>query len=163
MKPVLLLASVFAALVLATPASSSQSSGRLTIPRLHIWSMPIYYGWDTIDKGPFWDKQFDPRPGQGKPFVIGGHDITAVPGYGRHGPFYYLNTLRAGDLVQIRWYGVVYKYRVRARAFYQPESTASITLRGVEAVWFYTCWPRRTHNGRLWLEADRVGAARAPP
>ena len=38
--------------------------------------------------------------------VIDAHDVTPVPGYGAHGPFYRLYLIKPGYIVKIRWNGV---------------------------------------------------------
>lgn len=94
--------------------------------------------------------------------VIAGHDVTPVPGYGSHGPFYGLTDLKKGYLLEIRWHGSLYIYRFVRDPVYHPENDYEVvTDRGVESVWIYSCWPRYTHIGRKWEEAVLV-AVRKP-
>jgi hypothetical protein len=53
--------------------------------------------------------------------VIDAHDVTPVPGYGAHGPFYRLYTIRPGDLAKIKWKGVWRTYRFVTHPFAKPQ------------------------------------------
>lgn len=157
MKFALLFATVIAGLAFTVPASSSPPAAMLTIPKLGIFNKPIGNGASMLEYGPIWHPEVHARPGDGKPMVIAGHDVTPVPGYGAHGPFYHLVNLHKGDLVKIRWHGRLRVYRVVAEPTWHQENDYQVVVdKGVEAVWFYSCWPRYTHNGRLWVEADLV-------
>ena len=52
------------------------------------------------------DVVYATRPGMGLTTVIDAHDVTPVPGYGAHGPFYRLYLIKPGYIVKIRWNGV---------------------------------------------------------
>ncbi len=144
-------------LAFATSASTAPAPALLTIPKLGIYNKPVGNDSAMLAAGPVWQPGYLARPGQGKAMVIAGHDVTYVPGYGGHGPFYKLVTLRKGDLVEIRWHGWLYKYRMLGDPRWHRESDKKVVVdRGVEAVWFYSCWPRHTHNGRKWAEAELV-------
>src|ERR1700757_3237478 len=75
----------------------------LTIRALHMYKQPIRTHCADLAKGPIWDEGFATRPGQGLTMVIDAHDVTPVPGYGAHGPFYHLNRIRPGDVARIGW------------------------------------------------------------
>lgn len=159
MKLALLIATAIAGLAMAASASTAPAPALLTIPKLGIYSKPIGNGSRMLAVGTVWQPGFNSRPGQGRAMVIAGHDVTRVPGYGDHGPFYNLVTLRKGDLVEIRWHGWLFKYRFLGKPAWHRESDDQVVVdRGVEAVWFYSCWPRHTHNGRKWAEAELVSA-----
>ncbi len=160
MKPLaLLLASAIAGLAFVASASTAPDPALLTIPKLGIYGKPVGNGSRMLADGPVWQPGFNARPGQGKAMIIAGHDVTPVLGYGAHGPFYRLVTLRKGDLVEIRWHGWLYKYRFLGEPKLHKENDKQVVVdRGAEAVWFYSCWPRHTHDGRKWAEAKLVSA-----
>jgi hypothetical protein len=147
-----------------TPNEPHQA--RLTVSRLHIWTKPIGVGYAARSKGPIWDPDFTARPGQGGSSVIQAHDVTPVPGYGKHGPFYRLPAMRRGDLATITRCGARYTYRfVRSFTAWQCQTkaeslnpgryTGSVSCfpndkpvrdkhwRG-EELYFRCCWPRHT-------------------
>jgi hypothetical protein len=147
-----------------TPNQPHQA--RLTVKRLHIWNKQIGMGYAARSKGPIWDPDFWARPGQGRPVVIQAHDVTPVPGYGGHGPFYRLPSMRRGDLATITRCGVSYTYRF-ARSFtaWQCPTKAESLNPGryngsvscfpndtpvtgkqwpSEELFFRCCWPRHT-------------------
>ena len=99
-----------------TPNQPHQA--RLTVKRLHIWNRPIGTGYAARSKGPIWDPDFTARTGQGRSSVIQAHDVTPVPGYGKHGPFYRLPSMRRGDLATITRCGVRYTYKF-VRSFHR--------------------------------------------
>ena len=155
MKLALLAAAAVAGLAFAASVSATPPSARLTIPQLGIYNKPIGNGGSMLKYGPIWDPEVRARPGQGRPMVIAGHDVTAVPGYGDHGPFYNLVSLKRGSMVEIRWNGVLSKYRIVSPPVYHRANDYKVVEdKGVESVWFYSCWPRYTHLGRMWVEAD---------
>ena len=92
--------------VLATPSGAagrgcpkwpaSSHPALLTIKALHMVNQPIRTRVCDLAYGPIWDGGFTARPGQGLTMVIDAHDVTPVPGYGRHGPFYRLNLIKPG-------------------------------------------------------------------
>jgi hypothetical protein len=186
MKKVVLLLTFVLALVLAIATQAAHGSiaapqtctaGKphpavMTVKRLHMWGQPIGYGASALAKGPIWDpdQDFQARPGQGKTMVIYGHDVTPVPGYGAHGPFYRLHLMKQGDVSTITRCGVAYTYRyVRSSTPWQcstksasldprrywgnrpgalicAPNTKSIKNWGVETLYLRCCWPRHTMN-----------------
>lgn len=178
MKKAIVVFTVGLALLLAVAARTAHGGnvatpncapGRLhpavmTAARLHMWNQPIGYSGGYLSKGPIWDPDFNARPGQGQPVVIRGHDVTPVPGYDGHGPFYRLHLMRRGDLVTIRRCGLDYTYRfVRKFAEWQCDSknvskdprrytgqlecfdnNAPIKQRRWEELYLRCCWPRYT-------------------
>jgi hypothetical protein len=136
----------------------------LTVKRLNMWKQPIGVGYAARSKGPIWDPDFSARPGEGRSSVIQAHDVTPVPGYGKHGPFYRLPLMRLGDLATITRCGVRYTYSfVRSFTAWQcPTKAESLNpgryngsafcffndrpvkqWRG-EELYFRCCWPRHT-------------------
>jgi hypothetical protein len=195
MKKVLLTIVVAAGLVLATAtlpahgsitAAPACAAGQLhpalmTVKRLHMRAQPIGYGGHDLARGPIWDPDFNARPGQGRSMVIRGHDVTHVPGYGKHGPFYRLPSMHRGDLATIRRCGVLYTYKyVRNFTHWQCSTkSASIDPRrylkgpgellcftnntpikqhGVETLYFRCCWPRYTMNKFFYVRLALVSA-----
>jgi hypothetical protein len=136
----------------------------MSAKRLHMWNQPIGYGGGDLKNGPIWDEDYPTRPGQGETMVIRGHDVTPVPGYGKHGPFYRLPLMKSGDLVTITRCGVAYTYRfVRSFTHWQC-ATKKVSMdprrytgelecflndapikqwRG-EELYLRCCWPRHT-------------------
>jgi sortase (surface protein transpeptidase) len=159
MKLVLLSAVALAGLALTASAASTPSRALISIPRLGYFNRPIGNGDYMLRYGPIWEPNFKERPGQGRAMVIAGHDMTYVPGYGQHGPFYNLVNLRKNDLVMIRWNGKLYSYRIAGRPVWLAESEYAVVAKpAVETVWLYSCWPRYTHKGRLWARAVLVSS-----
>jgi hypothetical protein len=75
----------------------------LTITALHMFNQPVRTQCADLARGPIWDLGRPGRPGDGLTMVIDAHDVTPVPGYGAHGPFYRLYTIKPGDLAKIKW------------------------------------------------------------
>src|SRR5215831_7504604 len=93
----------------------------LTIKALHMFEQPIRTRCGDLARGPVWDLGYSARPGDGLTMVVDAHDVTPVPGYGAHGPFYRLYTMKPGDLAVIRWHGVRRTYRFVTRSFAKPQ------------------------------------------
>ena len=181
MKKALLVVTVSLALSLSTAALAAPSGTAatpsctpgvkhpavMTSARLHMWAQPIGYGDGALAKGPIWDPFSPARPGEGKTMVIYGHDVTPVPGYGNHGPFYRLHLMKRGDVVTITRCGVAYSYRFVRKATPWQCSTKraskdwhrylkgngalicapndkSIKNWGIETLYLRCCWPRHT-------------------
>ena len=150
----------------ACPAHEPSSTGhpaRLTIRALHILNKPIRPKCADLARGPIWDLAFPGRPGNGLTMVIDAHDVTPVPGYGAHGPFYRLDTIKPGQLVKIKWGHVWRTYKFVTRPFAKPQLLASGQVndkpiknwRG-EVVYFRCCWPRYTRHDYLYERAVLV-------
>ena len=129
----------------------------LTIRALHIFNKPIRAGSCNLAKGPIWDPGYPVRPGQGMTMVIDAHDVTPVPGYGAHGPFYNLYRIRPGYLAKIKWKGVwrTYRFVMKPTPRTQKHPIVKTSFR-VESVWFRCCWPRYTKNDFLYERAVLV-------
>jgi hypothetical protein len=169
MKAVLLtVAAGLASLVVATPSGSagpgcpaspvSRHTARLTIKSLHILDKPIRPRACDVAYGPIWDVGYKTRPGMGLTMVIDAHDVTPVPGYGAHGPFYHLNLIKPGYLAKIKWNGVwrTYRFVMRPTPYPQrPKSEVDKHIKdfGAEVVYFRCCWPRYTRNDYLTVRA----------
>ena len=124
--------------------------------------------------GPIWDPAHPQRPGDGEPMLLAGHDVTPVPGYNGHGPFYRLYLLKPGDLATITYYGVRYTYRFVTKPFAARQclnkrvndlparlagklmcvaNDKPIRHWGVESLYIRCCWPRHTRRQFLYERA----------
>jgi hypothetical protein len=135
----------------------------LTIRALHIFNKPIRTQCPDLARGPIWDLAWPGRPGDGLTMVIDAHDVTPVPGYGAHGPFYRLYTIKPGYLAKIKWAGVWRTYRFVTYPFARPQLLAngSVNDRPIkgghgEEVYFRCCWPRYTRDDYLYERAVLV-------
>ena len=172
----LIVASGLASIVMATPSvgagsgcparPASKNTARLTIKFLHIVDQPIGTRDCDLARGPIWDLAYKTRPGMGLTMVIDAHDVTPVPGYGAHGPFYRLYQIKPGYLAKIKWNGVWRTYRFVATPRPYPQRPASevnkhIKSFGAEVIYFRCCWPRYTRNAYLTVRAVLVKPAHA--
>jgi hypothetical protein len=135
----------------------------LTIRALHMVNQPVRTRCGDLARGPIWDLGWPARPGDGLTMVIDAHDVTPVPGYGAHGPFYRLYTIKPGDVARIKWKGVTRTYRFVTRPFAKPQifKTGRVNNKPVrnwsgEVVYFRCCWPRYTRNDYLYARAVLV-------
>jgi hypothetical protein len=167
----------------ATPACTAGKPhpAVMTVPRLQMWKQLIGArdNESSLAKGPVWDWNFSGRPGQGKTMVIDGHDVTPVPGYGEHGPFHGLPSMRRGDLATITRCGVQYTYKyirnfthwqcatkkasLDPRRFWHGRgalvcftNNSPIKQYGVETLYFRCCWPRHTMNQFFYVRLALV-------
>ena len=169
----LIVAVGLASMVLATPSgiagrgcagsSASGHTARLTIKALHILDKPIRTRACDLAYGPIWDLAYKTRPGMGLTMVIDAHDVTPVPGYGAHGPFYRLYTIKPGYLAKIKWHGVWRTYRFVTRPFAAPQlrENGAVNNKPIKAwrgevVYFRCCWPRYTRHDYLYERAVLV-------
>jgi len=136
----------------------------LTIRALHMFNQPIRTQCVDLARGPIWDLGRPGRPGDGLTMVIDAHDVTPVPGYGAHGPFYRLYTIKPGYLAKIKWKGVWRTYRFVTHPFAKPQrlSDGRVNNKPInngwlgEVVYFRCCWPRYTRNDYLYERAVLV-------
>jgi hypothetical protein len=154
--------------ILATPSGSAGNARRarqhalLTIPAIGTFNKPIRPETDAnIALGAVWSPSFPGRPGHGETMLVEGHDVTPVPGYDGHGPFYNLYLVKPGDLMKIKWNGVWRTYRFVRRPTAYPQSRGNNYIARyatkhprVETVFIRCCWPRYTHDD--WLTARAV-------
>ena len=143
------------------PLASRQ--GLLTIRALHTFSKPIRTRCRDLASGHIWDLAWPGRPGDGLTMVIDAHDVTPVPGYGAHGPFYRLYTIKPGYIAKITWHGVVHTYRFVTYPFAKPQllPNGQVNNRPIkswrgEVVYFRRCWPRYTRHDYLYERAVLV-------
>jgi hypothetical protein len=193
MKQVLLvIGAVVGAIALSVPTTNAAARGcshgphpaRMTIRFLRIRNQPIGGRECYLTKGPIWDPFRVARPGYGVSMVIDGHDVTPVPGYGAHGPFYRLRLMKPGYLATIVWKHVKYTYRVAAKPFtarqclskrvnFLPARLAgTLSCVGydkpvkhlpVETLYLRSCWPQYTREKYLYVRAKLIKTAPARP
>lgn len=138
----------------------------LTIKALHMFNQPIRTRCGDLARGPIWDLGWLGRPGDGLTMVVDAHDVTPVPGYGAHGPFYRLYTIEPGELATITWKGVRRTYRFVTYPFAKPQRLPNGAVnnkpiknwRG-EVVYFRCCWPRYTRYDYLYERAVLVSTS----
>jgi hypothetical protein len=135
----------------------------LTIKALHMVNQPIRPRCRDLARGPIWDLGWPARPGDGLTMVIDAHDVTPVPGYGAHGPFYRLYTIKPGDVARIKWQGVWRTYRFVTYPFAKPQllKNGQVNNKPIknwrgEVIYFRCCWPRYTRHDYLYERAVLV-------
>lgn len=129
-----------------TPASVNNLA-RINIPRLRVKAT---IG-TNLTVGPAW-WPITGRPGGGDTIAIAGHRTT----YTR--PFYWLERLRAGDSIYIRWKGRVHAYRMSGRRILSAKNLHIADARGRELLLLSACTPRGSARQRIvvyaWPEAQ---------
>ncbi len=114
----------------------------LTIPRL---DLSVAIGTD-LRRGPvFWP--ITGRPGGGDTIAVAGHRTT----YTR--PFYWLERMRSGDAISIRFAGRVYTYRVSGRRVLSAKNLHIGDARGHEVLLLSACTPRGSARQRIVVYA----------
>ncbi|HUF02017.1 MAG TPA: class E sortase [Gaiellaceae bacterium] len=128
---------------------------RISIPRLRL---NVEIGSDLAE-GPAW-WPVTGRPGGGDTIAVAGHRTT----YTR--PFYWLERLRPGDTVTIRWQGRVHAYRVSGRRILSAQNLHIADARGHEILLLSACTPRGSARQRIvvyaWPESSENIADDAP-
>lgn len=111
------------------PSRQMDQTPHLSIPRLHL-SVAVR---NHQDLGPAWWPSVPNRPGEGSTVAVAGHRTT------HGGPFRYLDQLRAGDTIRLRWDGRWHRYRVTGSRV-RPASDVHIAdLRPREWLILTTC------------------------
>jgi len=93
-----------------------------------------------------------PYPGEDGNVAISGHRTT----YGA--PFFKLNELEEGDVIDITWRGARYRYRVREQVIVAPTQRDVIADHDRNELTLTTCHPRFSAAQRLIVHADYEGA-----
>jgi hypothetical protein len=186
-KALLAVAALAGATVLYAPTTDAAAQrcgfgphpARMTVGVLRMYNQRISWKPDCgLAKGPVWDPFHPSRPGQGGTMVIDAHDVTPVPGYGAHGPFYRLYLLRPGDLATITWEGVRYTYRFVTKPWAERQcysrrvndlparldgelmclgNDKPIKTWKVEGFYIRCCWPRYRREKFLYERAVLIG------
>lgn len=128
------------------PPASVNSLAHINIPRLRLRAKIGL----NLAKGPAW-WPVTGRPGGGDTIAVAGHRTT----YTR--PFYWLERLRSGDSIYIRWQGRVNAYRVSGRRILSARNLHIADARGHELLLLSACTPRGSARQRIviyaWPEA----------
>jgi sortase A len=91
-----------------------------------------------------------PLPGEGGNTAIAGHRTT-------HGaPFWSLDGLRPGSLIELRTHRGVFVYRVLWSRVIPPNDWRPIAQSNAPLLTLTTCWPRFSSRNRLAVQAIQV-------
>lgn len=124
------------------PRESVNSLAQISIPRLHLRAK---IG-PNLAKGPAW-WPVTGRPGGGDTIAVAGHRTTHTR------PFYWLDRLRPGDSIYIRWQGRVHAYRTSGRRILSAKNLHIADARGHEVVLLSACTPRGSARQRIVVYA----------
>lgn len=116
----------------------------ISIPRLHLESR--VFSAIELNLGPAW-WPVTGRPGGGDTVAIAGHRTTHTH------PFYYLERLRPGDVVYVRYRGHAYRYRVVGSRVIPSTNLHIADAAGRERLLLTACTPRGSAAFRLVVEA----------
>ena len=114
----------------------------IAIPKLHLKAR---IG-TNVDDGPSW-WPVTGRPGGGDTVAIAGHRTTHTR------PFYWLERLRPGDAVYIRWAGRMHAYLVSGRRILSAKDLHIADARGHELLLLSACTPRGSARQRIVVYA----------
>jgi sortase A len=114
----------------------------INIPKLHLKAK---IGTD-LDQGPAW-WPVTGRPGGGDTIAVAGHRTTHTR------PFYWLDQLRTGDAIYIRWQGRVHPYSVSGRRILSAKDLHIADARGHEVLLLSACNPRGAARQRMVIYA----------
>lgn len=116
----------------------------ISIPRLHLKSR--VFPAKELNLGPAW-WPITGRPGGGDTVAIAGHRTTHTH------PFYYLEELRAGDVVYVTYDGRAHRYRVTDSRVVPATNLHIGDAVGYERLLLTACTPRGSAAFRLVVEA----------
>ncbi|MHB0980091.1 MAG: sortase [Thermoleophilia bacterium] len=124
--------------------------GRLTIPSIGVDVIIVEgTGRGDLREGPgHWPET--PLPGGGGNFVVSGHRTT----YG--GPFFNLDKLVVGDVIELALPYVAARYEVTRSVIVFPNEVDVVAQRGVEELSLTTCHPIYSARQRLVIQARLV-------
>jgi sortase A len=114
----------------------------LNIPRL---DLKATIG-TSLNRGPAW-WPVTGRPGGGDTIAIAGHRTTFTR------PFYWLERLRPGNSIYIRWAGRMHAYRVTGRRILSAKHLHIGDARGYEVLLLSACNPRGSARQRIVVYA----------
>jgi sortase A len=114
----------------------------INIPRIHLKAT---IG-TSLDLGPAW-WPVTGRPGGGDTIAIAGHRTTHTR------PFYWLDRLRPGDSIYVRWAGRMHAYRVSGRRILSARQLHTADARGHEVLLLSACTPRGSARQRIVVYA----------
>lgn len=124
--------------------------GRLTIPTIGVDVIVIQgTGRGDLREGPgHWPET--PMPGAGGNFVVSGHRTT----YGA--PFFKLDKLVEGDLIELTTPYAALRYEVTRSVIVFPTQVDVVAQRGVEEISLATCHPIYSARQRLVIQARLI-------
>lgn len=132
------------------PVDEGKSFARMLIPKIDVEEVVFQgVGRATLKKGPG-HMPSTPLPGQPGNSVISGHRTT----YGR--PFYELNELEPGDLIEIETAIGVHSYEVRESILVKPTDVWVTENKPGSWLTLTTCHPRFSAKQRLVIVAELV-------
>ena len=114
----------------------------INIPRLHLKAR---IG-TSLDRGPAW-WPVTGRPGGGDTIAVAGHRTTHTR------PFYWLERVRPGDSIYIRWHGRVHAYKASGRRILSAKKLHIGDARGHEVLLLSACTPRGSARQRIVVYA----------
>jgi LPXTG-site transpeptidase (sortase) family protein len=114
----------------------------ISIPRLNLKAR---IG-TSLNKGPAW-WPVTGRPGGGDTIAIAGHRTTHTR------PFYWLDRLRPGNAIYIRWAGRMHAYRVTGQRILSAKQLHIGDARGHEVLLLSACTPRGSARQRIVVYA----------
>jgi sortase A len=114
----------------------------INIPRIHLKAR---IG-TSLDRGPAW-WPVTGRPGGGDTIAIAGHRTTHTR------PFYWLDRLRPGDSIYVRWAGRMHAYRVSGHRILSARQLHTADARGHEVLLLSACTPRGSARQRIVVYA----------
>jgi len=124
-----------------TPATIN-TPARINVPGLHLKAK---IG-TNLNKGPAW-WPVTGRPGGGDTIAIAGHRTTHTR------PFYWLERVRPGDSIYIRWQGRVHAYRMSGRRILSGKDLHIADARGHELLLLTACTPKGSARQRIVVYA----------
>jgi len=124
--------------------------GRLTIPKIGVDVIVIQgTGRGDLREGPgHWPET--PMPGEGGNFVVSGHRTT----YG--GPFFKLDKLVEGDVIELTTPYAALRYEVTRSVIVLPNQVDVVAQRGLEEISLATCHPIYSARQRLVVQARLI-------
>lgn len=129
--------------VVSAPAPAVINAPALiNVPRIHLKAR---IG-TSLDKGPAW-WPVTGRPGGGDTIAIAGHRTTHTR------PFYWLERVRPGDSIYIRWHGRVHAYRMSGRRILPATNLHIADARGHELLILTACTPKGSSRQRIVVYA----------
>lgn len=130
--------------------SGGAALGRLTIPKIGVDVIVIQgTGRGDLREGPgHWPET--PMPGAGGNFVVSGHRTT----YGA--PFFKLDKLGEGDLIELTTPYAALRYEVTSSVIVFPTQVDVVAQRGLEEISLATCHPIYSAKQRLVVQARLI-------
>lgn len=141
-----------------TKPKSSSKNNVLIIPKM-LLETPVIEGgmgsaYSNLNKGA-WRLPISSQPDAGGNTVIAGHRFSYT---GPHGVFYYLDKLKVGDEIGLRWQGKMHHYRVTSTDTVPATQVSVQAPTNDERLTLYTCTPLWNPVNRLVVVAKPIEA-----